>query len=326
MEENNKEFNREEARDQIAKVFNGTFIQPVLYLKKAPSADDIKNIVDKADGHLLHNSPLLSNGSINSAYVNIMTDEKSNNPICDILVSDISFQLSAAQIDLTSKNIELYIVNNVLMSFCGMLDMTGHLFRKMIDYTAIKTYLQQELSDDEILSFIRRILYSSNSYSFRKLFNVNNDITSAEDFYNAADKLRAMNLINSSQLSQILYRKLCAACDKAIQEILLGTRVSPNKHIVTENGMKYYGIKGDYHDVMISQQVYYRLNVDLVNMIDRFMSIVVVPMNNDLFETGIYASLYYVFDLFRKNHYIDAEDTSDCSDDADDTGFFLFLK
>ena len=326
MEDNKKE----EIMNQINEVFNSTYTQPVLYLKKAPACDDIKKVVENNDNRLLHNSPLLSNGSLNSAYINICTgDNTNNNPIPSILESRETYNLSYKQIDLTAYNIELYVANNVIMSFCGMLDMTGIYFRKMIDYTPIRTYVQQELYDDnrEILRFFKKIFYHSSSISYKELFSVYNDIKTEEEFYESCNKVKAMNLIYSSQLSQIIYRKLCAACDKAIQEILLGTRVSPNKHFMTECGMKYYGIKGDYHDPMISQQVYYRLNVDLVNMIDRFMSAVVVPMDTDLFEIGIYASLYYVFELFRNNHHRDVcipEDTSDCSDAADDTGVFDF--
>ena len=283
--------------------------QPILYLEKIPIADKITDIVKKNANCLLHTSPILSSIAMNANVVDRLDCEEFVNN-----AGPMGMDLNLVNMRIITEQITNYVVQNTTIAFCNMLDYTGKYFRTLIDYLPLKAYVSNALLEREtpssIYTFFSNIIRRFDHYTFDKAFDIAND-----NYDHDAGVLYTYYQECTSQLCSLIYTKLCEACDKAITEVLLGTRVSPNLKYVVEAGCTYFGIK-NVSIIDAKNEVYFRLNTTLVNMIDKFMQVTVVPMSTAVCEQYLYQSFYYCYAMV-ENEYIRTNNTKMVADDYD---------
>ena len=273
-------------------------IQPVLYMKKAiPDNSILKK--DNAP-EMLHVSPIKSSALLTMENVTrrLFCNEYTES------FGTAAYALGNNQLNITVEEFTNYIVQNTLISFCAMIDNTGELFRAMVLNTRIKGIVQEELLDEEnyvssIKGFISRFLTRQGDCSFISTFDTTKDGFKPEDIDKDFNGLQNFNDNIVSQLDQLIYFKLCRACDRAISEILLGTRISPNQKYIVDAGIKYFGLKMDT-SIDYRYEVYYRLNLELVNMLNKFMSAVIVPMSDLVVNRMAYLTYYYIYNTIAR--------------------------
>ena len=276
------------------------YIQPVLYMKKAIPANSVIN--EKNGTEFLHVSPLVSSSSIN--ICNTLANLQSTKFTDSFGVSP-AYSLGYNQANITSDEVVNYIVQNVTISFCNMIDNCGDLFKAMVLNTRIKSTVYEALvtsadfnEDISIRTFIHNFITRKGESSYAAVMSndsfYNKDKSDQEIF---AQFKRYQDTI-TSQLEQLIYFKLCKACDKAISEILLGIKISPNQKYVVDAGIKYFKLDSkNISNVDIRYEVYYRLNLELVDMLNKFMVAVVVPMSSNLIKHILYLMQFFVYDV-----------------------------
>lgn len=277
----------------------GHMIQPILYMRKVPDDSVIKT---KEDLQMLHTSPIIGTAEI---MLNTVTSRLSEDGFKESLGTSAS-SLGFNQTVITVNEFTNYIIQNVMISFCAMLDNAGETFKAMVLNTRIKAIVNEELNSDEMTSIntlVYRFLSRTGENSYANTFDPSNDsIKSEKDMQIAFDNLIQYNSYIANQLNQLIYYKLCKACDKAISEILLGTRVSPNCKYIVDAGMKYFNLS--YKDYNQNKyEVYYRLNTTLVDMLDKFMCAVVVPMNDLVVHKMSYITYSYMYEIIYRENF-----------------------
>ncbi len=284
-----------------------SFKQPILYLKQVPNADKINDIIKENANILLHNAPIEASTHINDSLFNKMIRNEDEGLIDAITSQNNS--LNYNQCYIAVREFCNYIIQNTIISFCTMLDFTGNMYKSIIDYLPIKTYVAESLNNGDIYTIIDNFIFNNKQNSFDKLMNCTDD----ESFKYISERISSYNIIIISQMNQIIYTRLCEACNKALIEVLLGTRVSPNKSYVVDKACEYFNIKNN--GIQTVHEVYYRLNTDLVNKIDRLMEIVVCPMNYNTFNLKMFSNLFYIFRIntkkFDNKYSIDSRENYD---------------
>lgn len=275
---------------KIMDAMMNNFTQPILYLQKAPNADIINEIIKNQQ--MLHTAPLEASKCINTFLAKKFIEEGKETPD---LLSDVStvYNLDYNQTQIALDEFIMYSIHNTIIGFCTMLDYTGPIFKSIIDYIPIKKYVSDDLLGDttSIKRILNNFIFSRGKSSFSYIFNTINPISEVDisNTYNLGE-------LFANQLSQALYTKICGACDRAITEVLLGTRTSPNKQYIYDSCCKYFGIKDK--GISTVHEAYYKLNTTLVNMIDKLMAVVVTPMCKRIFMGDTFLNMYYVFDMF----------------------------
>lgn len=277
-------------------------IQPILYMRKVPDDSVIKT---KEDLQMLHTSPIIGTAEV---MLNSVTSRLSEDGFKESLGSSACSSLGFNQIDITVNELTNYIIQNIMISFCSMLDNAGETFKAMVLNTRIKAIVNEELNSDEmpsISTLLYRFLSRTGENSYTNTFDPsNNNIKCEKDMQIAFNNLMEYNSHVANQLNQLIYYKLCKACDKAISEILLGTRVSPNCKYIVDAGMKYFNLS--YKDYNQNKyEVYYRLNTTLVDMIDKFMCAVVVHMNDIVVNKMAYITYSYMYEIISRENFKD---------------------
>ena len=279
----------------------GQMIQPILYMRKVPEDSVIKT---KEDLQMLHTSPIIGTAEV---MLNTVTSRLSEDGFKESLGSNACRSLGFNQIDITVNEFTNYIIQNVMISFCSMLDNAGETFKAMVLNTRIKSIVNEELNSSNEMSSIslllNRFLSRTGENSYANTFDPSNEnIKCEKDMQIAFNNLIEYNSHIANQLNQLIYYKLCKACDKAISEILLGTRVSPNCKYIVDAGMKYFNLS--YKDYNQNKyEVYYRLNTTLVDMLDKFMCAVVVPMNDLVVNKMAYITYSYMYEIISRENF-----------------------
>ena len=292
--------------DMVQKDIN-EMIQPVLFLKKAPVEGSVLHEIKSGEKEMLHTSPIAASATlmVNNIVSRCLKDEEFKNNI-----GPSSSCLSTIQKGIAVEEFTNYVIQNTNISFCAMIDNTGDLFRKMICNTRIKQIVYEDLIDNNsglnysynIRGFISDFIHRRDANSFQKVFNVNTDNGTNEEIRKTFAALADHNEIIISQFCQLIFTKLCISCDKAISEILLGTRVSPNLKYMIDAGIEYFKLNTKAIPD-IKYEVYYRLNTTLTYMLNRFMIAVVNPMVRNLIEYISYLSYYYFFGIISDEYY-----------------------
>ena len=201
---------------------------------------------------------------------------------------------------ITSEEFTNYIVQTIMTGFCSMIDYTGKIFNSMMSYIRVKNYVYDELTKSQamcdiksdIAMFMDRVMSDGcPDDNYKTLVNLNKDID-----FNDKDLLVRIHdhyMLYGFQLKQLIFSKICRGCDKALSDVLLGIKISPNKGYLIENGCKYYNIKHNGPDV--NYQIYYYLNAELTNMNNRLMEAVVAPAIDKIFDTYLFNSLYFIY-------------------------------
>ena len=289
------EISKEEVRNKLGEIIQNGFSQPIIYLKKSPSVDSIKQTIADNNNILLHNTPIAASNAINGELMKqlFQANENGDRPELIDAARYGSWTLNMNQIKIAIEEFSNYIIQNTLIAFCSMMDYTGPIFRSIIDYLPIKQYVSDALNDGDITHFLQQYMYDCGKNSFGCLFDL--DRTKEETYVADAARVKQYHTLMSTQLNQVIYTKICKACDKAITETLLGSRVSPNKTYIIDKGCKYYSLKET--GIETAHEIYYKLNVDFVHLADKLMGMVVVPMCTNLFESDLFTSFFYIYQM-----------------------------
>ena len=305
-EEDVMELNPEEFKDRLYESINNDLeemVQPVLLMKKALPEE---SIIKDGNLEMLHTSPIISSSLL---MLNNVTKRLSDTEFTEGLGSSGASTLSYNQMEIATNEFTNYLIQNTLISFCNMLDNTGENFKSMVMNTRIKTMIAEELNREEydvasIRGLVLRYVNRTCNNSYVSAFSNNDKFLSEnnQDIATVFNNLMEFNSQYASQLEQVIFFKLCRACDRAISEVLLGTRVSPNMKYVVDAGVKYFALNNFKNPVDARYEVYYRLNNTLVNMINKFMMAVVVPMCSLVINKLSYLSYYYIYEvIYREN-------------------------
>lgn len=259
-------------------------IQPLLFLQgDGKETDDLIKYIE--NNKLLHSAPAEASSYINAQFTKrIVNDEEYAKTI-----KEFEYYIYNSKVLTIVEEITRYVSQNVLISFCNLIDWTGPVFTEIVSNIPLKAYVSNILNDNEhngIKNLISRYIHEFSKASYVYCFNPSND-----DAKQHLDGLYEKNKITSLELAQIIYHDLCKACDDAITESILGTRNVPNLKYIFQTACKYFGIK--FVGLDNRQEIYIKLNATLVHMIDELMGAVIVPMCDQLFAGAMFASYYF---------------------------------
>ena len=138
----------------------GQMIQPILYMRKVPEDSVIKT---KEDLQMLHTSPIIGTAEV---MLNTVTSRLSEDGFKESLGSNACRSLGFNQIDITVNEFTNYIIQNVMISFCSMLDNAGETFKAMVLNTRIKSIVNEELNSSNEMSSNNASTLGSSSAPF----------------------------------------------------------------------------------------------------------------------------------------------------------------
>ncbi len=302
---NNEVVSNEETKKTslIHEISRNGMIQPILYIERVDGKENepkVANILKKND--MLHTAPMNASHEINGNLAEAVTYEPKHN---EMFMFENIWKLERNQAEIYTQEATNYIIQHTFISFCAMLDNTGKNFRDIIDYLPIKRYVLEELNKSSrgSLSDINDLLYDfiadTSNNSFVAVYN---SVDTIDNIDVANSKLQAYCYAASSQLAQLIYSKICAGCDKALTEYLLGVCNTPNIEFIIKAAYRYFNIKET--EINARYEVYYRLNAALVHMIDILMKNFVTRMCDEFFIVNFFSSFNYIYAALNKQ-YID---------------------
>ena len=290
----------------ISNISKHGMVQPILYIRRVDGKDGEPKVAKiLKDNDMLHTAPMNATHDINGCIAEAVTyDERSK----EMFMFNNLWALSNNQNLIYAQEVTNYIVQNTFISFCALLDNTGRNFRDIVDYLPIKRYVLEELNKptsfgpgntSDIFELLYRFVSDSSDNSFVGVYN---DANIKDNDINAANnKLQAYCTATASQLSQMINSKLCAGCDKALTEYLLGVSNTPNIEFIVKAAYRYFNIKET--EINARYEAYYRLNTTLVHMIDTLMKNSVVHMCDEFFMYNFFASFNYIYTALDRQYY-----------------------